>query len=156
MPGITKCFKSHDGTKVAVDNLALAVNPLECYGLLGPNGGGKTTLVNILSGLYPTTSGDGALNGHSVVSDLAAAQRHMGVCPQDSVIWPELSAREHLMLFGSLRNLHGDVLKAAVDLALKQVTINNTTNNKSTSINNYYRCCSLMQRIDQQEDTQEE
>lgn len=77
--------------------------------------------MNILSGLYPTTSGDAAIDGHSVVTDLAAAQRRMGVCPQDSVIWPELSAREHLTLFGSLRNLHGKVLKRAVDLALKQV-----------------------------------
>lgn len=77
--------------------------------------------MNILSGLYPTTSGDASIQGHSVVTDLAAAQRHMGVCPQDSVIWPELSAREHLKLFGSLRNLHGDALDRAVDLALKQV-----------------------------------
>lgn len=49
---------------------------------------GKTTLVNILSGLYPTTSGDGKIKGHSVVEDLAKAQRHMGVCPQVFFLFP--------------------------------------------------------------------
>jgi ATP-binding cassette subfamily A (ABC1) protein 3 len=77
--------------------------------------------VNILSGLYPITEGDGKVKGHSVVEDHAAAQRHMGLCPQDSVLWGELSAREHLYLFGRLRNLSGTQLEAAVELTLKQV-----------------------------------
>lgn len=82
---------------------------------------GKTTLVNLLSGLYATTSGDARVRGHSVVADLAAAQRRLGVCTQDSVLWGELSAREHLRLFARLRNLNGRQLEAAVELALKQV-----------------------------------
>lgn len=84
---------------------------------------GKTTLVNVVSGLYPVTKGDAKILGNSVVSDLKEAQKHTGVCPQDSVFWPEMSAREHLNLFGRLRNLRGNALKAAVDLALKQVII---------------------------------
>lgn len=140
IPGLSKTFKSTEGKKVALENLALTMNSGECFGILGPNGGGmervmmivlisicswcctgKTTLVNILSGLYPATKGDAKILGNSVVSNLKEALHHTGVCPQDSIFWPELSAREHLNLFGRLRNLRGPSLKAAVDLALKQV-----------------------------------
>jgi len=131
--GITKEFDTMrtNRKKVAVDNLALAVNPVECFGLLGPNGGGKTTLVNVLSGLYTASSGDAMVKGNSVVTGTASAQRHLGVCPQECVLWGELSAREHLLLFGKLRNLDGEQLEAAVELTLKQVLLTDAANRPS-------------------------
>ncbi len=93
--------------KIAVNNLAFAVQKAECFGVLGPNGGGKTTLVNILCGLYPATSGTAFLDSHCIDTHLELAQRHIGVCPQDSVLFPDLTGREHLLLFGRLRNLQG-------------------------------------------------
>jgi ABC-type multidrug transport system ATPase subunit len=123
VPGVSKYFAGEESLKAAVNNVPMVVPHLECYGLLGPNGGGKTTLVNLLSGLYPVSSGDAKVKGCSVVENLAEAQRYMGLCPQDSVLWGELSAREHLNLFGRLRNLSGEQLEAAVNLTLKQVLL---------------------------------
>jgi len=121
--GVTKIFNGVAGNKIAVNDLAFTVEFGECFGLIGPNGGGKTTLINILSGLYPTTSGSAKINGFSVVDDLADAQRYIGVCPQDSVLWDELSGRQHLLYFGRLRNLEGQDLEFAVDQALRQVML---------------------------------
>lgn len=45
------------GTKVAVDNLSLAINQGECFSLLGPNGAGKTTAISVVTGLYPPSAG---------------------------------------------------------------------------------------------------
>jgi len=95
----------------------------ECFGLIGPNGGGKTTLLNVLSGLYPATLGTAFINRCSITTHLNEAQRHIGVCPQDSILWDELTGRQHLLYFGRLRNLHGLDLETAVDQALDQVML---------------------------------
>jgi ATP-binding cassette subfamily A (ABC1) protein 2 len=50
--------------------------------LLGHNGAGKSTTVSMLTGLYPPTSGDATLYGHSIVTSLEEVQRKIGVCPQ--------------------------------------------------------------------------
>jgi len=121
--GITKIFHGVSGTKIAVNNLAFIVKAGECFGLIGPNGGGKTTLVNVLSGLYPTTSGSASINGYSITERLTDAQRYIGVCPQDSVLWDELSGYQHLVYFAKLRNLEGTDLLEAVEQSLQQVML---------------------------------
>eukprot|EP00026_Physarum_polycephalum_P000360 Phypoly_transcript_00360.p1 GENE.Phypoly_transcript_00360~~Phypoly_transcript_00360.p1 ORF type:complete len:1639 (+),score=219.92 Phypoly_transcript_00360:165-5081(+) len=121
--GITKVFKGAAGVKVAVNNLAFTVSHGECFGLIGPNGGGKSTLINVLSGLYPTTSGKAFINGYSVTKDLLDVQRCIGVCPQDSILWDELTGRQHLLYFARLRGLSGENLDFAVDQLLYQVML---------------------------------
>ena len=61
---VTKSF----GGVHAIKGLSFSVNQNEIVGLIGPNGSGKTTTVNVLSGALPMTSGDILLNGASLVS----------------------------------------------------------------------------------------
>ncbi len=110
-------------SRAAVKNLSLAVMSSECFGLLGENGAGKSTAIAILTGLFPASSGDGFIAGHSVTNDLKAVHRYIGVCPQFSVLWDQLTVREHLYFFARLKGVplrhetrHVD--KALVDYGL--------------------------------------
>lgn len=109
--------------KIAVRDLALAINRGECFGLLGPNGAGKSTTINILTGFMTPTSGTAWINGKDIQSDMDAVYGIMGVCPQDNLIWPQLTAREHMSFYGRLKNLKGPQLQAAVENSLKSVNL---------------------------------
>src|SRR6266850_7952165 len=66
------------GDRVALDHLSLRVAPREIFGLLGPNGGGKTTLFRILSTLVPPSGGRALIFGHDVVREAREVRRSIG------------------------------------------------------------------------------
>lgn len=100
MNNISKKF----GSFQAVNNLTLKLRGGEVTALLGQNGAGKSTVINILSCEMPMTSGEVSVFGKSVVDPFAVRQL-IGVCKQDDYLWPDLSAKEHLDIFGGLRGL---------------------------------------------------
>jgi len=86
--------------KTILENVSFHVNKNECFGLLGPNGVGKSTLLKILIGVYFPTFGNIYYNGKSKhnFNDL-----NIGYCSQNDVLWDELTLKEHLELFLRLR-----------------------------------------------------
>ena len=79
--------------------------PGECFCQLGPNGAGKSTTINALTGVVPLSGGDALVYGQSIASagGMDAVWPLMGVCPQFDVLWDELTGREHLQLFASIK-----------------------------------------------------
>lgn len=59
--------------------------------LLGHNGSGKSTTINVLTGLMPATSGDATIYGLSVANDMPSIRGMMGVCPQHDVLFDQLT-----------------------------------------------------------------
>ena len=100
---LTKKFGSNF---YAVNNLSLTMYANEIYCLLGHNGAGKTTTFSMLSGLLEQTDGHITVFGSRVPEDMANLRKSMGVCPQHSSHWDELSAFEHLEIFAGLRGLN--------------------------------------------------
>ncbi len=92
----------HFGEFVAVDGLDLDVPQGEILGFLGPNGAGKTTSIRMLAGLMRPTSGTVEVLGRVVGAHDPVGRRLIGVCPQENVLYPELTARENLEFAGSL------------------------------------------------------
>jgi ABC-2 type transport system ATP-binding protein len=92
------------GTLRAVDHLTLSVQRGEIFGLLGPNGSGKTTTIDMLSGLSIPTSGEVRVMGYNVRRDARAVRRLLGAVPQETALYEELSAWAnmdfHAELFG--------------------------------------------------------
>jgi ABC-2 type transport system ATP-binding protein len=92
------------GETRAVDGLSLEVARGEFFGLLGPNGSGKTTTVHMLSTLIRPGSGTARVAGLDVVADAVAVRRRIGVVFQDSALDRTLSVWENLrfcaMLYG--------------------------------------------------------
>jgi ABC-2 type transport system ATP-binding protein len=92
------------GSLQAVDHLSLTVQQGEIFGLLGPNGSGKTTTINMISGLSTPTSGQVKVMGYDVRHDARRVHQLLGSVPQETALYEELSAWTnmdfHADLFG--------------------------------------------------------
>ncbi len=96
------------GTFRAVDHLSLTVQQGEIFGLLGPNGSGKTTTINMISGLSVPTSGEVRVMGYDVRHQARQMRRILGSIPQETALYEELTAWDnldfHADLFGVPRH----------------------------------------------------
>ena len=95
---LTKRF----GPLTAVQDLSIEVAPGQIYGLIGPNGSGKTTTVKMLAGLYRPTAGRIVIAGIDLAVSPECAKRRMGYVPDEPFLYDRLSGREFLHLFGEL------------------------------------------------------
>jgi len=102
------------GTRVALDDVTLAVREGEIFGLLGPNGGGKTTLFRILATLLPPSGGVARVAGHDVVAASGAVRHALGVVFQSPSLDQELTVEENLRYGGNLYGLRGTDLAGRV------------------------------------------
>jgi ABC-type multidrug transport system ATPase subunit len=84
------------GKFTAIDGLSLTVQQGEIFGLLGPNGSGKTTTINMVSGLSKPTSGEIKVLGYDVRRDIRQIRRILGAVPQETALYEELSAWTNL------------------------------------------------------------
>ena len=87
------------GERIALHPLDLAIAPGEVFGLLGPNGSGKTTTLRILATLIRPTTGGASVLGHDVVADPMAARRNLGVMPEKPSLYERLSIRDNLIFW---------------------------------------------------------
>jgi ABC-type multidrug transport system ATPase subunit len=115
--GLRKEFPSTSGDppKVAVHNMWLGIRKGECFGLLGHNGAGKTSLIGMLTGMLEPTKGDAFVDGYSVRTQLSEVLQNTGFCPQFGGNWPSMTLREHLEMYAGLRGFDIDADKALLD-----------------------------------------
>lgn len=92
-------------SKVAVRNSCFSVEEGKLLALLGQNGAGKSTTIGMLSGLTPTTSGDALIYNLSVSTQMSEIRKIMGICPQHDILFDDLTAREHIMLYAGLKGV---------------------------------------------------
>ena len=109
------------GDRVALSNVSFEVKKGEIFGLLGPNGGGKSTLFRILSTMMVPTGGKAILAGHDVVRDAAAVRRHVGVVFQTQSLDKALTVEENLRAQGHLHGLSGATLRERMEAAMKRL-----------------------------------
>jgi ABC-2 type transport system ATP-binding protein len=99
--GLSKRF----GEVQAVSNLSFSVHRGELFGFLGPNGAGKTTTINMLTGLARPDSGTIQIGGIDCTDKPRAAQHLIGVVPDESNLYPELTGFENLCFCAALYGL---------------------------------------------------
>jgi ABC-2 type transport system ATP-binding protein len=90
------------GEVQAVDHIDFSVREGEIFGFLGPNGAGKTTTIRMLVGLLRPDSGSALVNGHDVLKEPVKAKESVGVVPESSNLYGELSALENLIYMAQL------------------------------------------------------
>jgi ABC-2 type transport system ATP-binding protein len=93
------------GSKRALIDLDLRVEPGEIVGFLGPNGAGKSTTVKILTGLIRPTSGRARVAGFDVVEQPLEVKKRIGYVPETAALYDMLTAAEYLELIACLHNL---------------------------------------------------
>lgn len=99
------------GEHVALRDVSLAVAPGALFGLLGPNGGGKTTLFRILSTLIRPAAGTARVFGYDTAREPAAVRERLGVIFQGTALDEALTVEENLRFHGALYGLHGRALQ---------------------------------------------
>lgn len=110
---LTKWYKGN--TRPAIQNVSFDFPEGMISGLLGPNGAGKTTMIKILCGLLKPTEGNITIGGFSLRHEPAKIKRIIGVVPQEIALYPTLTARENLSVFGGICGLKGADLKKRID-----------------------------------------
>jgi len=102
---------------LAVDHINFAVEQGEIFGFLGPNGAGKTTTQRMLTTLLTPTEGRILINGHDLSRDSYPAKRQIGLVPEESNVYTELTAWDNLMFTASIYRVpRGERAKRAQEL----------------------------------------
>jgi ABC-2 type transport system ATP-binding protein len=96
------------GDITAVNNLTFSVKKGELFGFLGPNGAGKTTTIRVLTGLTKPTSGNALIEGFDITHQLVKAKGQIGVVPEVSNIYDEMSAWDNLVFSAQLYGVPRD------------------------------------------------
>lgn len=105
----------------AVDKMSFSIQKGEVFALLGHNGAGKTTTIGILTGLFPPSSGDAFIRGFSVSNQMDEIRKFLGVCPQHDILFPLLTATEHLELYASLKGMNSSEITNSIEEILGEV-----------------------------------
>jgi ABC-2 type transport system ATP-binding protein len=111
------------GPLQAVDHLTLSVEQGEIFGLLGPNGSGKTTTINLISGLSTPTSGDVQVMGYDVRRHARRIRQMLGAVPQETALYEELSAWDNLDFHADLFGMPRKEKKARIMRMLELVQL---------------------------------
>jgi ABC-2 type transport system ATP-binding protein len=121
-PAVTiKSLWHRYGTRVALADVSLDIARGEIFALLGPNGGGKTTLFHILSTLMPPTEGQVQVLGYDLRRQAAAIRPLLGIVFQHPSVDRKLTVAENLQHHGHLYGLSGKALRDRMQVVLRRV-----------------------------------
>jgi ABC-2 type transport system ATP-binding protein len=134
LKGITKKY----GAMAVVKDVSFKVSTGEVLGYLGPNGAGKTTTIKILAGLLDATDGEILCDGVNIKKDIIAFKKRLGYVPEQSEIYPHLSAYDYLLLVGRLRRLKEKSLKEKIERFMELFSL---ANDMHAAISSYSKGC---------------
>jgi ABC-2 type transport system ATP-binding protein len=109
------------GARRALDGFDLTIESGEIAGLVGHNGAGKTTFVEVVTGLIRPDAGRVSVGGVDVGRDPRGARLQLGVAPQELALYVSATVRDNLRLFAALANLRGRALHRAVDQVAEEL-----------------------------------
>ncbi|MBD8003917.1 ABC transporter ATP-binding protein [Bacillus norwichensis] len=114
---LTKKF----GDFIAVDDMSLSISEGEIFGFLGSNGAGKSTTINMITGLLRKNKGSIKILGQEASKHGEFIKKHIGLVPQELAIYEDLSAYENVKFFAGLYGLRGQELEKRTVEALEFV-----------------------------------
>ena len=117
----------------AVDDVSFIIRPYEVLGYLGPNGSGKTTTVNMLTGLLDPSDGEILFDGRRITDDLIGYKRRLGYVPEIPYLYAYLSGLEYLELAGRLRAMPERLMKEKINSLLELFSLREARHSQLTS-----------------------
>ncbi|KYQ89278.1 ABC transporter A family protein [Tieghemostelium lacteum] len=125
---LSKHFHTGDGLRKAVDKLSVDFYEDEIHSFLGHNGSGKSTTINMLTGLMEPTNGDALIFGNSIVNDIQEIRKNLGVCPQQDILYDKLTVLQHLRIFASLKGVPPHEIEYEANKYAKEVGLEEKKN----------------------------
>jgi len=119
----TQSLTKRYGPLTAVDGLSLEIFEGEVFGLLGPNGAGKTTSISMLCGLLKPDSGQVIIHGKPITNGDADVRARVGVCPQNIVLWNQLTCLEQMQFIGEMYGMKGPAARRRAAQLLKDLDL---------------------------------
>lgn len=104
---LSKRFKTHGAEIAAVAGVDLAVSPGETFGLIGPDGAGKTTLTRLLLGLLARSGGESSILGHDSMTDPYSIREQVGYVAQRFALPADMTVIENLRFFANVQGVSG-------------------------------------------------
>lgn len=113
----------NNGADWAIKDINLSISAKGVFGLLGSNGAGKSTTMNIICNVLTQTSGTVELNGVDLRKDPIEAKKHLGFLPQKAPLHPELTVWDYLYHCADLRQVPKKQISEAVEQAMEKCSI---------------------------------
>ena len=117
--GLRKTF----GPVVAVEGLDLEIRRGEVFGVLGPNGSGKTTTIRMLCGLLTPSAGDATVVGYDLRTQQSEIRRSIGYMSQRFGLYDDLTVRENVRFYAAVYGLRGAALDARIVELFEQLEL---------------------------------
>jgi ABC-2 type transport system ATP-binding protein len=113
--GLVKRFKARRGTVTAVDSISLEVKRGETFGLIGPDGAGKSTTTRVILGLLKRSAGQSSVLGYDSMSDVYAIREKSGYIAQQFALPADLTVYENMRFFADLHGIPHNQQKAHIE-----------------------------------------
>lgn len=133
--GVSKRY----GTTLALDSVDLDIKSGEIFGLLGPNGSGKTTFIRLLSGYLLPTGGQLEICGHNAVERPLEARRLIGYVPETAPVYGYMRVREFLAFMARLRGMTGRSVFDGVDRVITALALDEVADRPARTLSRGYR-----------------
>ncbi len=133
--GLTKFF----GSTRAVNHVSFKVEKGEIIGLLGPNGSGKTTIMRILTGFFPATSGRALIGGINVAEHSIETRRKIGYLPENMVLYPDLTVTALLEFAARVRGLDAKTTRDRIEFSIRTCGLNEVRHKLIGKLSKGYR-----------------
>jgi lipooligosaccharide transport system ATP-binding protein len=126
----TRQIVNQFGKFTAVDGVSFQVERGEFFGLLGPNGAGKTSVIRMIYGFSPITSGEMKVFGMDIRTDWRKIRLRLGVCQQDNTLDPDLTVEQNLQLFARYFEIKRKSAREHAEAQLEFFALTNKRNAK--------------------------
>src|SRR5271157_4282921 len=111
---LAKEFKANKNVVTAVNGLSLNVAPGETYGLIGPDGAGKTTTTRVILGLLSRTGGESSVLGFDSMNDMYEIRKRVGYIAQQFSLPPTLTVMENMLFFAGIHSVSSEQQKKRI------------------------------------------
>jgi ATP-binding cassette subfamily A (ABC1) protein 3 len=119
----SKEYRTGLRSTLAVSNTSFGLSFGECFALLGVNGAGKTTTFKSLTNEIKPTSGSVSIGGFDINKRFSQARRLIGFCPQENVLFEQLTVEEHLFFYALLKGIPSRVRRDLVESTITEMDL---------------------------------